>query len=160
VLRHNPRTFHDLPYLILIASRCTRRTSTLLLSRIAIPGTSNLQSVDERSCSCEAIPLYECAKSLGRRKHVDWLCFNCTYPPLHMRVMKGIPAERPLLASPFEHDPKRTAATPFCVQSHTTHLCLWHSCCGSCEFCQIAPSWTRQSPNLRFKNNIDQRSNP
>jgi hypothetical protein len=44
--------------------------------------------------------------------HFDWLCFNCTYPPLHMRVMKGIPALQrpvqtvPLLAPSIEHDPE------------------------------------------------------
>jgi len=31
----------------------------------AISVTNNLPSVDKRSCSCEAIPQYECAKSLG-----------------------------------------------------------------------------------------------
>lgn len=41
---------------------------------------------------------------LERELHVDWLRFNCTYPSLHMRVMKGIPARLPLLASSIEHD--------------------------------------------------------
>lgn len=51
----------------------------------------------------------------------DWLDFKCTYPPLHMHVMKGIPAHphQPLPASSIEH--VWSAATPSSVQSQTKH---------------------------------------
>lgn len=79
-----------------------------------------VQSVDKRA----AVRQSRDASALGRGMHWDWLGYTCTYPSLHMRVMKGIPVDRPLLASSVEHNPKQTAATPSCVQLHTTHLCL------------------------------------
>lgn len=61
---------------------------------------------------------------LGRELHVDWLRFNCTYPPLHMRVMKGIPARQPLLASSIEHDQSEL------LQHHLACSCTRHLCVG------------------------------